>query len=1211
MKFLHPSALLLVCMLLFHAPAHSQFSSLKPTLLQPNDGSQVVVPGTSVAGLDFDWQDVSGATYYLFELMHTLDGGGTQVSSMTSTVSRLLYSSGTLPLVPGTSSSPGVYRWKVTAYKGTTASQTSDERSFALIGGTLTNPAKPAAGDNPPNIPTSLSPVEGIEYTISGINKNGVLMQWDPVSNAAAYEVQLVRARDEDDNEVEKIHYRMDVSSTQAMVTNLTLFGTYRFEVRSISSLNSRSISEATSEFQVVQFQASDIYPESPDADGVIDEYDLFSLALDWHRYVGGVGTPQAVNPQSNIVSADKFVEQADLVAFLIQFTGSIQKFPSARPTPTPVQLDVADLYLPEDGASFTLSENTETVSFSWSEVTNAERYTIRIYNESTFESFDFATYATEVPLTGQWFEGNLGGEGNYKWQILADADGFIQSKTEERSFVLTLNYTKSGKAVNPVGSWMDNLLGFLIGEAAEAAEPIANKDDVVLASPTVLFPFSGQVITTTSPFPLIWAEVPNATTYAVEIRIPGLAYFNLVDHVLDSKNLNYVTDDVVGDGIVSASFFKTFRSTNYQLRVQARTQTAQSSFSNVRQFAILPTGVLPYVNIDYSGNGDYEGTDVLMYSSFWRTKKGETRYDETADLMPSSPNGLINASDLISFVDYFHDRASLPRYPLIEAPILLQPENGSFFGPESVGQNITFSWSTPSEGIENLLAWEMELTLPGDSSTVTKQFLSISSEYVTRFSMEGFYSWRVRAIDTEGNRGDWSPSFAFAIELDQYQPELPEVVAPVDDAVFTNGVANFEWSRVTRGDSYGVFDRLEIQNGNGPIVALDIYHRHSDLGTETVLNSVPLAPNFGPDFRWRVSTIYVIRDSFYRLYMNKPAEVPEWHSFTLKTSSKALTGLGAWSPDLDWDGHVNLIDAAQFQHIWRLERNGSPEFIQEADFNLDAKIGPEDAVLLGGYGHQGYSTSDSRSPAPVATFPLEPTSGNPPVILASYAQSGITATWGQLTGFTKYLVEWIDSEDGVHGLYSTKMPAPDLISPLEGEVISLPTSTSTLTLTFTVVPDAAQYSAVLTNVNTSQYHAFIVDAGDPSAETFSIQVSRDDLDSYVGGAGTYEYRVSPFAPGCFSDTSIIETFAVSYTKDSSDYYSTSQPIVKSKPPIVQEGNGVLPAFSYYGLYSWRVMGMADDYALSKPTAWNRFGIQCLGPAYGEEAFCGQEEPGP
>ncbi len=1212
MRVFHSSMAWIATLLLYYSSAYGQFTTLKPVPLQPKGSSEVVVPDTPVAGLDFDWSDVPGATHYLLELTHVLNGGGTQVSSVTSTVSRLLYSSGTNPLVPGTSINPALYSWKVTAYQGATASQPSVSSSFSLIGGSIENPAKPAPGVNPPDLPSSLSPVLGIEYTLAKISQEGVLMQWSAVPGAAGYEIQLVRAKDENGNPVEKIHYRMDVASTQALVTNLTLFGIYRFEVRSISTLGSRSNGEAESQFEVVQFQASDIYPESPNSDGTINRFDLFSLALDWHRHAGGVGTPQAVNRQADIVSADKFIEQADLIAFLIQYHDSLIKFPPARPTPTPVQLLPADLDQPEEGADITLSNDIQTVLFTWSPVTYAERYQLFVRNTSTSEFFFFETTATEFPVAGFNFEQIFGGGGEYTWEVLADADGFLQSGSIRRNFSLTLSYLKTGKAPEPKSNWIHSLLGFFIGMEAEAAEYRVPKDDIELASPTLQFPFSKQTITTTSPFPLIWSEVPNATTYAVEVRIPGLVYFNLVGHQLNSENINQVTDDVVGDGIVTALFFSTYRSNKYQFRVQAREGTSRSPFSETRQFTISQAGELPYVNIDYSGNGDYEGEDLLVYSSYWRSRKGDILYNEWADLVPGTPNGLINASDLISFIHFFQQRRSLPRYPLIEAPDLVEPEDGSLFGPDMVGKDFRFSWDPPQGGVENLLVWEIELSLPGDSSTpITKQFFTAFNQYTTRFSMEGFYSWRVRAIATDGTRGFWSVSNLFAIDLEQYQPELPVVIAPTDEAVLAGDSVNFEWSRVTREKSYGVFDRLEIQNGNGPIVALDIYHRHGDLGQPTVINRVPLAPNYGPDFRWRVSTIFVIRDTFFRLYLNKPAEVPEWHSFKLTSPSRSVTGLAAWDPDLNSDGHVDLEDTARFQKIWNLERNGSPDFLQEADFNLDAKIGSQDAAFLGGLGYQNRPSGGNGQDPPIPTFPLESGTGEPPVILAQFAQAGISATWGQLAGYSRYLVEWIDSDDEVHALYSNKLPAPQILAPIAGEVVILPNSESTMSIRWSVVPDAVQYSAVVVNVNTAQYHAFIVDAGDPAAESFSLTISRKDFEDYLGGMGTFEYRVLPIAPGHFADTSVIETFGVSFTKDGSDYYSTPQPIAKAKPPIVVEGNGVLPAFSYYGLYSWRVMGMADDLSLTRPTRWHRFGIQCLGPAFGEKVHCGQEGPGP
>ncbi|NUN96027.1 MAG: hypothetical protein HUU16_07615 [Candidatus Omnitrophica bacterium] len=1183
--------------LCFQGVSWGQFQNQKPSLLQPRTSQQVVVPAAPLSGFDFDWTDVPGATHY--ELMVTRLSMGNPVGTVTATISHALYDSVDNPLEAGTEADPTQYSWQVVAYQGETASMPSDVFTFGLIGGTTLVPPKPGIGSNPLPAPNGLSPIAGVQYTPAVINLETLIMRWNPVGNAVGYEVQLVRSRNENGDNVNSLHYRLDVVSPQAVVSNITLLGEYRYEVRPIKADGSRG-EEASETFNVVGALASDIYPDTPDLK--IDEFDLFTLARNWHYM-----RENAPNPRADIVSADRIIEQADLIAFLIQFHNAPLRFPPPRPTPTPQPLAPAQLNQPEPQAMLALNTPADFINFSWDPVPNAAEYTLVLRNETTSQSeFFFPTTNTEQSVTGSQFLSLLGGSGNYTWEILADAPGFIQSQSGQRPFSLVLNFSKSGKAPSKQKSgWIKWMGEALFGSGAEAGT--VPKGDI--GTPMPVFPFSRQCMDSTSAFPLIWTEVEGATSYALEITLSTL-FLTTFQGQLDEEKLNIIVDDVVGDGYVSALFFFTFPSDNYNFRVQARIDGARGAFSQQRRFEIRSVCDRPFIDIDYNDDGVIDIRDFYAYSRFWGTNKSSFLFDPLADLGPAKPDNRVNGIDMPVFLGVFQNRADIPVSIPLPPPNLLEPPTGTFYGPEVIGVPLHFTWEAVDHEFSDPLVYELELTQPATppATPVVKRFIVNVLELTTQSLLQGEYNWRVRAIAQDGTRGYWSETRTFFIEIDEYQPDLPVPMSPIEDLQVNAGEVEFEYSRVTRIGPYAVFDRLEIQNeGGGPIVGLDIYHKRSEESQPTVRVKVPLAPNFGPDFRWRVRTYYVIRDSFFRLYFNGPVTVPEWSEFTLSGDKTKVTGLGAWNPDVNRNGKVDAGDGGAFQDSWRRERNGSPEYNQEVDFDLNGKVDIKDLLLFVQSG-TGNRRAFLDNGGPVQPLNLIETPGvTPPTIPPP--QRGLSVSWAETHGYTRYLLEWMDAQNRMFALYADKLIAPDLVSPIGGTMVSLPGVNPVLNLTWKTVPDAHTYSCVLFNLSNGRVAEFFMDAGDPAAEEFTFSLTGQQIVDNLGGGGNYEWRVWPLAPGHWADTSAHETFSLSFSKDGSDYYDHAQAIAKVRPGVDLPGSALLPTLSYFGLHSWRIMGISESGVISKPSNWSRFGIQCLGPAYGFEPFCGQTPP--
>jgi hypothetical protein len=1203
-------------LLLIGVPASAQFQNQKADLLQPRSDTKVVVPSAALTGFDFDWTDVPGATHYLLEVTRHLEGGGTQIGTVTATVSRSLYDSDIAPLVPGTDALPNHYTWKVTAFQGIVASLPSNIFAFDLVQGSTTVPPKPPPGLNPPPPPSGLAPVQGVQYTPAFVNSKGLFMTWNPVPGAVGYEVQLVREKDEVGTNTNNLHYRIDVVSPRAVVSNLTLFGTYRYEIRSIGTGNTRSTSESVQRFNLVSFLASDIFPDPPDQDGFVDEYDLFSMARNWQ-----LPREQAQNPHADIVSQDHYIDQADLIAFLIQFHGAPLPFPQPRATPTPLPLDPPQLNLPSEGAALFLNSSGSSLSFSWSPVTNAQSYTLFLRNTTAEEAEFFQTADTEIFITGNQFKNLLGGSGSYTWEVYADAPGYIQSQSVQRTFNLTLTFVKIRKAETKPTSIWNRIGSFFFGGAAEAA-PVRTKAVVQLDAPNLIFPWNKQCLDTMASFPLVWEEVPNATSYAVEITLHigvSVVYLGADGQSPDAENVTVIVDSQPGDGFVFASAFSTFHSKDYFFRVQARDGVVRGPFSPYSRFEIAvtcpPESQTPYKDYDFAQNGDFDGPDFLAYSTYWQSNQGDSLYVPKADLFPATADGVVNVKDLLTYRGAFAIRDSLPRTPLLPPPLLDSPLDNTFFGPDTLGTLIPFSWSPQDHEFSDPVLWELEITQPGG---IAKPFFSIEPQIdIRRFILEGTYSWRVRSYAGDGTPGEWSDSRSFLVALADYQPPFPTVYVPSEGAILSATSVQFVWSRNFRAGLYGIFDRIEIQNGDGPLIALDIYHHHSDQGKPTVANRIPLAPNFGPDFRWRVRTYYVIQDSFQRLFLIGRVEPPPWHAFTLNGDPHELSGLGAWNPDVNVDGRHNVSDLGYFSRAWAAGRNTAPSFAQEVDLDYDFEVGPFDLLNWERSVRNGTHLLTNGLPAPMPLSPVESPPGEPPVFAAINLQGGTMVQWKRVAGVAKYLVEWIDADDRVFAIYADELPAPSLVSPIADVLITAASPAGGLTLTWTVVPDAERYSVILINTSTGNgggpsgsVFAHGVPAGPATDATISFVLSAPDLAAQYGGAGNYEWRVQPFANGHFADrTSTIETFSLAINKDASDYFNLVHPIVpKAKPAIVVDGSVVLPAFGCFGLHSWRVIGVADDWSMTAPSLWNRFGVQCLGPAFGGEYHCGQTQ---
>jgi hypothetical protein len=81
----------------------------------------------------------------------------------------------------------------------------------------------------------------------------------------------------------------------------------------------------------------------------------------------------------------------------------------------------------------------------------------------------------------------------------------------------------------------------------------------------------------------------------------------------------------------------------------------------------------------------------------------------------------------------------------------------------------------------------------------------------VTSVLSDTTYYWRVRAIDSAGNQGNWSAVWNF--EIDRRTPNAPTLIAPINGTWFTNTSIIFNWSQVLFDSKITEPSNLEISN--------------------------------------------------------------------------------------------------------------------------------------------------------------------------------------------------------------------------------------------------------------------------------------------------------------------------------------------------------------------------------------------------------------
>ena len=143
--------------------------------------------------------------------------------------------------------------------------------------------------------------------------------------------------------------------------------------------------------------------------------------------------------------------------------------------------------------------------------------------------------------------------------------------------------------------------------------------------------------------------------------------------------------------------------------------------------------------------------------------------------------------------------------------PTLISPPDGFVL----VDETPTFVWSDATDNVE-VASYRLEVArnsnftlLAAVGNTPDTQFTLRESQSLT----PGEYGWRVRAVDNEGNTGDFSAPFTSTIVEDLTPPAVPTLLSPEDGSSGDNPRPTLSWNQVQ--DPSGVSYNLEIGLGS------------------------------------------------------------------------------------------------------------------------------------------------------------------------------------------------------------------------------------------------------------------------------------------------------------------------------------------------------------------------------------------------------------
>ena len=243
--------------------------------------------------------------------------------------------------------------------------------------------------------------------------------------------------------------------------------------------------------------------------------------------------------------------------------------------------------------------------------------------------------------------------------------------------------------------------------------------------------------------------------------------------------------------------------------------------------------------------------------------------------------------------------------------PILTIPENGSY----GIETTPLFEWFPTDYAV----SYQLQVSTLGNFSIIDIDVEGIETyQYEATAALEPInrYYWRVRALDIEGNYGDWSRKFVFFTDGDLPQPTL---FTPDNGAEDLMPLIEFTWEGHLAAQNY----HLQISSTE-------------DFSNLIIDDSELRKPSFtGSGFE--MNTQY-----WWRVAMINPVNTSDWsEAWTFTTGSYFQVGTGT-DYNYEWDyptGYGNAAGGAKQQFLIRpeeiIESGGSPGFLMSLGFNV------------------------------------------------------------------------------------------------------------------------------------------------------------------------------------------------------------------------------------------------------------------------------------
>ena len=200
----------------------------------------------------------------------------------------------------------------------------------------------------------------------------------------------------------------------------------------------------------------------------------------------------------------------------------------------------------------------------------------------------------------------------------------------------------------------------------------------------------------------------------------------------------------------------------------------------------------------------------------------------------------------------------------------LISPQNDTF-----TTSLVTFIWHPATDNLAGVSYYVFQRALNEEFTDGIAGTTTDDTTITLSFSLDTIYYWRVKAVDSVGNEGPWSPIWHF--EIDPYVPGIPSPQSPANNSwIFTDTII-FEWTSVSRHFKSPV--RYIIAVDTTPQFTLPLVYDTTEYTSDTF--------TFGEDiYYWKVKA--------YDLAGNESGWSTIWH-FGIDMTPPVIESVSVW----------------------------------------------------------------------------------------------------------------------------------------------------------------------------------------------------------------------------------------------------------------------------------------------------------------------------